>query len=637
MTISNKKKILFVIIVSPIVILAIAVIILSKNIKYNLNEEISHDGEETAVVYPSASVEAGSSHTWKITYTVGKSGIAKDGGVVLQISPWWGWSPPQNFSPSLPGYTKIDPEANNARIELFTNPAQLYALAVVKKGSLKAGEKITFIYGAVEEEEGSTGKARADTFAEKGEIFLIKTDANGDGSFSPITESPKIDIVGGKATRLLVTAPSVVMSGEAFDVSVSLLDAYGNRASSYVGKIKIDAYGPPVKMHNQVTFEPSNEGAVSFTVIVSSGGILKLQAVDESGYLKTVSNPIIVLEKKPTHFLYFADLHGHSQLSDGTGTPHDFYKYAKEVARLDAAAVTDHDHWGFFPLDEYPDRWEFIKEATETFYVPGRFVTFLGYEFTDWEEGHYTVIFPHDGALISSANTATDTPTKLWKALSGRKTLTIPHHSGGGPVATDWGYYDSRYVRLVEIVSVHGVSETIDNPAAIYNPKPGHFVIDALARGYKMGFMGSGDSHNGHPGVRDIRSMTGGITGIWATDLTREGLWEALTARRTFATTGARICLEFGVNDAFMGEELHLKKSGESRKVRVRVIGTAPIELIEIIKNGTLLASRRHYSETVEFEYNDHGSAQNGDYYYVRVTQSDKEMAWSSPVWLILP
>lgn len=616
------------------IILIIVGVFSHQKIKSNQSENANYDGEGTAVLTPSEPAIVGSANSWAITYTAGAHGIKKGGGVALQISPWWGWSPPQNYDPSLPGYTKIETDAKHAEIELFTNPAQLYALAFIKKGKLKTGEKITFIYGAVKGEEGENGKARADSYVERGEVFLIKTDANGDGHFAPIAQSPRIDIIGGNATELIVTAPSVVMVGEPFDVSVAVMDAYRNRTSNYSGKIKLSPQGVSVKMHDQVVLEPSHEGAISIQVIASTSGILKIQAGEETGTLQAISNPVIVLDKKPKHFLYFADLHGHTQLSDGTGTPEDFYRYAKEVARLDASAISDHDHWGFFPLDENPDRWELIKKTTEEFYIPGKFVTFLSYEFTDWEDGHYTVIYPDDGELISSANPATDNPAKLWKALNNKKALTIPHHSGGGPIATNWSYFDSRYVPLVEIVSVHGVSETIDSPAVIYKPKEGHFVIDALARGYKMGFIGGGDSHNGHPGIRDVRSMTGGITGIWAEELTRESLWEALVSRRTFATTGARICVEFGINNAFMGEELHLAKPTENRIIRARIIGTSFVELVEIIKNGTVLASRRPHSEIVDWEYIDHGDAQNGDYYYVRLIQSDGEMAWSSPVWI---
>jgi hypothetical protein len=34
------------------------------------------------------------------------------------------------------------------------------------------------------------------------------------------------------------------------------------------------------------------------------------------------------------------------------------------------------------------------------------------------------------------------------------------------------------------------------------------------------------------------------------------------------------------------------------------------------------------------FEFTDAVAAEQGDYYYVRVRQSDSAMAWSSPVWM---
>ena len=108
------------------------------------------------------------------------------------------------------------------------------------------------------------------------------------------------------------------------------------------------------------------------------------------------------------------DLHGHSNLSDGTGTPEDYFRYARDVAGLDVAALTDHDHWGMPFLDEQPRALarDPRRDATR-FHAPGRFVTLLGYEWTSWLHGHRHVLyFDDDGACSSSLDPATDDPRR---------------------------------------------------------------------------------------------------------------------------------------------------------------------------------------------------------------------------------
>ncbi|MGH9337934.1 MAG: DUF3604 domain-containing protein, partial [Vicinamibacteria bacterium] len=91
--------------------------------------------------------------------------------------------------------------------------------------------------------------------------------------------------------------------------------------------------------------------------------------------------------------ILWGDLHGHSQLSDGTGTPEDFFLYARDVAALDVVALTDHDHWGMVFLDANPGLWKTIEETARRFDEPGRFVALLGYEWTSWIHGHRHVLY----------------------------------------------------------------------------------------------------------------------------------------------------------------------------------------------------------------------------------------------------
>ena len=121
-----------------------------------------------------------------------------------------------------------------------------------------------------------------------------------------------------------------------------------------------------------------------------------------------------------------------------------------------------------------------------------------------------------------------------------------------------------------------------------------------------------------------------GLTAVYAVENTREAVFDALLARRCYAVTD-RIYLDFQVNNQSMGSELHLR---EPRVIMARAAGTAPFVQVEIIKNNAVVHSIAQGASDTEFEYVDKTEICPGDYYYLRITQEDGNMGWSSPVWV---
>jgi len=346
--------------------------------------------------------------------------------------------------------------------------------------------------------------------------------------------------------------------------------------------------------------------------------------------IEAESNPMLVAPDAPR--LLWADLHGHSNLSDGTGTPDDYYRYARDVAGLHVAALTDHDHWGVPFLDETPALWREIRDAAARFHAPGRFVTLLGFEWTSWLHGHRHVLyFEDDGPLVSSLDEATDDPAELWSALRGRPALTFAHHSAGAPVATNWAFApDPALEPVTEVASVHGSSEAADAPHPIRAPVAGNFVRDALGRGYRLGFVGSGDSHDGHPGLAQLASPSGGgLAAIFAAEPTREAVLAALRARHCYATNGPRIVLEATLADRPMGSVV----PPGSHPLRARVLSPGALERVDVVRGPDVLLSARAAVEdqreaSLEEELQD---LHPGEFVFVRAVQRDGGAAWSSP------
>ena len=117
-------------------------------------------------------------------------------------------------------------------------------------------------------------------------------------------------------------------------------------------------------------------------------------------------------------------------------------------------------------------------------------------------------------------------------------------------------------------------------------------------------------------------------------------------ARRCYATTGERILLDFRVDGELMGSEI---AAGDARRISGRVIGTAELETVEIIRNGeTWREIPTEGREAVTFELEDTDDLQalaltsqapaggRFVFYYLRVVQRDRHWAMSSPLWVTL-
>jgi hypothetical protein len=66
----------------------------------------------------------------------------------------------------------------------------------------------------------------------------------------------------------------------------------------------------------------------------------------------------------------------------------------------------------------------------------------------------------------------------------------------------------------------------------------------------------------------------------------------------------------------------------------IHVRGTAPIEEIQVVRNRTVIAQLAPNKAEVETRVQDDKYPGGAAYYYVRIRQSDNNMAWGSPIWV---
>jgi hypothetical protein len=579
-------------------------------------------------------IVAGEAARFPIAYEAGPLGIAPGGSILLERKLYWYWSAPQISKPDAPGFVTARTDAPGVELALREVVGSGVAIDVggvaveVRGRALRAGERVHILYGA-----GAAG-ATADSFAEHGEHLWLRVDGDGDGVSGQVSDSPALDIAAGPPARLLLFLPGTARPGDSARGVVAFVDRFGNLADSARGEVRLEP-SAGLEAPASVALGPGDGGHKEVSIAVRAPGILTLRG--EVPGLSAESNPLVALPDAPR--VLWADLHGHSNASDGSGTPDEYFRYARDVAALDVAALTDHDHVGPRFLDASPERWEAIQRTVESFHQPGRFVALLGFEWTNWIYGHRHVLYFGDGgALLSSLDPRSDTPEKLWAALRGLPALTIAHHSAGGTMATDWEVHpDPELEPVTEIVSVQGSSEALETPYPIRAPVRANFVRNALDRGYRLGLVGSGDSHDGHPGLAQLfRGESGGLAGILSDDLTRDGVREALRARRVYATNGPRIYLSATLDGAPMGSVLPLAKapSAEPPKLVVLAVGVSELDHIDVVRRGGVTRAapgegRRRISFSMPL-----GDLQAGDFVYVRAVQSDGGAAWSSPFFI---
>jgi len=580
------------------------------------------DGQGSAVVVPSGPVEVSSRRDFEIIFTVGAAGVVPGGFVMLQISPWWGWSQPQTLFPQEPGYTLVRASFSDPSFKAHTLPLNRILVFSTQR-TFSPGETITFSYG---------NEPRVDRFAEAEELFQIFVDADGDGHSACIADPPTVRTVEGVASRLNVTVPSQVVPGETLKVMAAPLDRLGNWSECPAGKYIVKATCDGRALHNVTLEANGGERTISSTFTPAEKGIWFFEVAGPLG-LRGESNVMLCQESEPSLKLYFGDIHGHSRMSDGTGTPEDYYRYARMVSGLDVSALTDHSDYGTIPIKG--KIWERIKKATNDAYEPLRFVTFLGFEWTNWVYGHRNVYYRDgDGPVFRSIDEASNSPRKLWGLIKPYEAMTVAHHVGGGPMATNWDVVPGAKEWLVEICSIHGSSEYFRGEACVYNPVEGAFVRDALLRGYKLGIIGSGDTHDGHPGQQSVGAVVTGLLGVYSPELTREAVWEAFRRRQVYATSGPKIILNFRVADSPMGSEVKWAASKGPVPIAVRAVCCDDIESVEIIRNGEKVFVGKGEGVFVQFLVEDPRPSSGTYWYYARVLQKDGNMAWSSPVWV---
>jgi hypothetical protein len=451
--------------------------------------------------------------------------------------------------------------------------------------------------------------------------LLVEQDPEDDQVFEPVgADMPTLRIVGTELDTFDVTAPSMPASGS-FKVAVKAMQGRDEPKTNmfivqeYAGSITFACSDATAILPADYTFRPEDRGTRFFEVTVNAPGVHWLTVRDLASGKSGRSNPVIVQDvprdggiasgggspagggsdgtppvplrrpSGPKGRLYWGALHQHTNIGGhGSQTPQFAYDYARNFARLDFFALSEHCENRYFD-------WYYNRQLAEDYNVPGEFVTIAANEWTSRRYGHRHVLYlnPFDEESYCSKSNGNPTTRvaatlgELFDAYEGHDVLLLLHHTAWkyavrlrDPETDDMviGDVTNPNQLLFEVYSHHGSSELQDNAPYTIHGHPSHqwgpekkvYFQDVLAMGYRFGVTADGDDHMGKPGGHVATAGAPGLnehysrlglTAVYASELTRPAIWEALKSRRTYGTTGARIVVDFSHRHRHASNHLH--------------------------------------------------------------------------------
>jgi hypothetical protein len=338
-----------------------------------------------------------------------------------------------------------------------------------------------------------------------------------------------------------------------------------------------------------------------------------------------------------TYQIVRGDFHRHTEISTdgaGDGSIDDYFRYMLDAAAMDTGVITDHNAGND---NEYT--WWRTEKAHDLYFIPQRYTPLFGYERSvPFPNGHRNVVFAQRGVRTlpisrEEQQGRVNTGPILYPYLKQHRGICMLH-SLATDQGSDYRDNDPEVEPLVEIYQGYHAnyeyegaprSETAGYVATAHGKfQPSGFYWNALAKGYKLGIESSSDHISTHSSY----------TLIYTPDTRRESIVESMRRRHAYGATD-NILIDYtaasGNRTYMMGDSF---SASSAPKLSVKVTGTYRIEKVEVIKNGKFVFLTEPQGNTAQFTFVDSNPGKGPAYYYVRVLQLDRNMAWSSPIFV---
>jgi hypothetical protein len=600
-------------------------------------------------------VTVGSYATIRVVYTAGAGGLHQGGGIRVAFEHGADWGQLQynknrreNYATvkGPPGVTwKLSANYNLGVCSMFE--------AVVADGEVSPGSTVRIMLG---DRSGGGPGLRAPSMSDvpgAGRLRVFE-DRRGRGNYYQMPDPPEVKVVPDQPDHLRVIARAWAQVGKPVRAVIHVDDRFNNVVGTYRGWFAVkDAASGQLLGEVRLAGDKVGVGVVE-DVKCRKEGVLRLRVEAVGGNFAATSNPILCTAEPNAAGTYFGSIHNHTLTSDGLNTMEGAAAYARDVSNLDFFALTEHSIWPDWDFDHVLLRhvadktsWDREAKVTRDCNRPGEFVTVLGFEWTTNTYGDKNIYFFDDQAPF---RVFPPDPQSLYKSLANERVTIVTHTMFGvsGVRGPRWDLVDSQFERVMEIASFHGVREYAGNVYPICESDAiiptflvrGNWADSVLASGLHLGFVAGPDDHSGKPGAGIpgiLRCPADGLTGVRGPRLDRETVFHALEQRATFATTGARVLLDFTINGQGMGGTV--KAGAAPRAIKATVYGEAPVAEVAVIKGNPRQPAHTFTFnpptlDPGELAWTDSDELGSPAFYYLRVIQVDHHLAWSSPIWV---
>ena len=363
--------------------------------------------------------------------------------------------------------------------------------------------------------------------------------------------------------------------------------------------------------------------------------------------------------------VYFGNLHSHTSYSDGSGTPEEAYKYARDMAKIDFLAITEHNHPAApSRIAAEPELYSgtvstSLISTAKRFNVDGHFVAIYGQEFSSIGTGNHANILE-----INKVIQPAEVPNGRWDKLmndflptltdaQGRLPLMLLNHPSisSSPNNLEYGRDDyadfnewisklDSYAQLINMIN--GPSHQMNQPAG--SPSESEF-LRYLNMGLHVAPTADQDNH-----LKNWGNAANPRTAVITTSLTKANILNALRARNVYATEDKNLSVIAKINNRligsiFAGAEVPAVNSNLAIEINIED-ADEPNAHYTIDVYADSIGGQRMADVVKQVQFTGNGTFQINDvkykggnqYFFLKITQTDEDAvlvdrAWLAPVW----
>ncbi len=609
-----------------------------------------------------SSILTGEVNTWKFIYT---PAVALPKGTILKFDlsskgRAIDWQTPDN-----------DPKAtSNAIYALLDNGKVINArtkdlpqsfvpqFEFVMPQEIAPGSSVTICMGAPKGKDPVKYGNRAQEMLQRRRSFLLYIDTSGKGNFQD-PETFSVDIKGNILHTIRILAPSVTTKNRRFDVVLRFEDEFGNLTNNAPENTLIELSHENLRENLKWKLFVPETGFIALpNLYFNDAGVYTIELTNVKTKQKYRSSPIKCFAHE-VKSLFWGILHGESERFDSTENIESCLRHFRDEKSINFFAASPFEN-----VEETSNEtWKQISQNVEELDEEERFAVMLGEQWVGEPkvEGIRQIIFAKgEKPILRKKEQRSNTLKKIYKIFSPKEMISIPCFTMGKGFEYNFDDFNPDFERVVEIYNAWGSSECtvkegndrpIKGPAKKgINETAEGSCLKALLDGKRFGFVGGGLDDRGIYADffdHDQEQYSPGLTAVLSDTLSRPSIFEGLYNRNCYATTGARIIVGLNLAGQPMGAELD---SGEKpglavcRHLTGYIAGTQPLTKVELLRNGEVIQEYAPNSQFLDFTYDDMDHLSDVTipskekkpfvFYYLRVTQEDGHMAWTSPIWV---